>query len=56
MKRKWNKETWRNFKIRQQPIYSDKNTLIQVEGKIEKLPPIVFAGEVRQLKNKLKSS
>ena len=54
MKKKWQKNSWRELSISQQPIYSDKGLLKLVEDKIEKLPPLVFAGEVRSLKEKLK--
>jgi 3-deoxy-7-phosphoheptulonate synthase len=54
MKKKWQKNSWRELSISQQPIYSDKGLLKLVEEKIEKLPPLVFAGEVRSLKDKLK--
>ena len=54
MKKKWQKNSWRKLSISQQPIYSDKDLLKLVEDKIEKLPPLVFAGEVRSLKEKLK--
>jgi 3-deoxy-7-phosphoheptulonate synthase len=54
MKKKWQKNSWRELSISQQPVYSDKDLLKLVENKIEKLPPLVFAGEVRSLKEKLK--
>ena len=54
MKKKWKKNSWRDFNISQQPTYADKKKLKLVEEKIEKLPPLVFAGEVRSLKEKLK--
>ena len=54
MKKKWQKNSWRDLSISQQPTYSDKGLLKLVEDKIEKLPPLVFAGEVRSLKEKLK--
>ena len=54
MKKKWQKNSWRKLSISQQPVYSDKDLLKLVEDKIEKLPPLVFAGEVRSLKEKLK--
>ena len=53
MKKEWNKNSWRKFNIKQQPSYNDSNTLKLVEEKINKLPPLIFAGEVRSLKNKL---
>ena len=39
--------------ILQLPEYSDQNTLKQVEQQLSKLPPLVFAGEVRGLREKL---
>ncbi len=54
MDKNWNKDTWRKLNIRQQPIYEDQSSLKTVEEKIERLPPLVFAGEVRSLKEKLK--
>ena len=54
MEKKWSKNTWRDYVIRQQPIYEDSADLKVVENKINKLPPLIFAGEVRSLKEKLK--
>ena len=54
MEKKWSKSTWRDYNIRQQPLYEDLMSLKKVEEKIEKLPPLIFAGEVRSLKDKLK--
>ncbi len=56
MDKNWNKDTWRKLNIRQQPIYEDQSSLKTVEEKIERLPPLVFAGEVRSLKEKIKKS
>ena len=50
----WNKKSWRKLPIRQQPKYNEIDKVINVEKKLEKFPPLVFAGEVRSLKNKLK--
>ena len=47
----WNKSSWRNFNIKQQPTYPDLSELKKAEEEISKLPPLVFAGEVRKLKN-----
>ena len=47
----WNKSSWRNFNIKQQPTYPDMSELKKTEEEISKLPPLVFAGEVRKLKN-----
>ena len=45
----WTKNSWKNFSIKQQPIYSNQEELNKVLNKLEKLPPLVFAGEVREL-------
>ncbi len=49
----WTKKSWRNFPIKQQPVYPDEKELEQVLSRLEKLPPLVFAGEVRNLKKSL---
>ncbi len=49
----WNPSTWMNKEIKQQPIYPDKEKLLEVEDILSKFPPLVFAGEVRNLKNDL---
>ncbi len=49
----WTKDSWKNFPIKQQPIYPDENELNATLQKLEKLPPLIFAGEVRNLKSKL---
>ncbi|GAB6074048.1 class II 3-deoxy-7-phosphoheptulonate synthase [Nautilia lithotrophica] len=49
----WTKESWRSKPIKQQPTYEDLEKLKQVEKELSKYPPLVFAGEVRNLKNKL---
>jgi len=53
MEIKWKKNSWRNYPISQQPAYDDVGHVNKVEKQIEKLPPLVFADEVRNLKNKL---
>ena len=54
MIKEWNKNSWRKLPIKQQPKYANPSLVLDVEKKLEKLPPLVFAGEVRLLKNKLK--
>lgn len=49
----WNKDSWKKYPIKQQPIYPNQNDLNRVLTKLEKLPPLVFAGEVRNLQNAL---
>ena len=45
--------SWRDFPIKQQPTYPDQDRLIQVEQKLQGFPPLVFAQEIRDLKNNL---
>ncbi|MEJ2062055.1 MAG: 3-deoxy-7-phosphoheptulonate synthase class II, partial [Reinekea sp.] len=49
----WTPESWRNKTIRQLPEYLDKQALANVEEQLSKQPPLVFAGEARQLKEEL---
>ena len=50
---KWSRESWREFNIKQQPTYPDMNQLKSVEKELNNFPPLVFAGEVRKLKDEL---
>lgn len=49
----WNLKNWRNKPIKQQPTYPDLHHLEEVETRLRTVPPLVFAGEVRALKEKL---
>lgn len=49
----WTKDSWKKYPIKQQPVYENLEELTSVVSKLEKLPPLVFAGEVRSLKSKL---
>jgi len=49
----WTPQSWRGKPIVQVPNYPDKDKLIEVEGRLETFPPLVFAGEARQLKQAL---
>ncbi|MAT87702.1 MAG: 3-deoxy-7-phosphoheptulonate synthase class II [Aestuariivita sp.] len=49
----WHKTEWRNLPRVQMPDYSDQESLRNVEKKLGNYPPLVFAGEARQLKAKL---
>ena len=49
----WSRESWREYKILQQPVYPDAAELKSVETKLKGLPPLVFAGEARNLKAEL---
>src|SRR5580704_3150422 len=49
----WTPNTWRDAPIRQQPVYPDPVKLDEMERRIGKYPPLVFAGEARRLKHQL---
>ncbi len=49
----WTPNTWRDRPIRQAPAYPDTAKLHDMERKIGKYPPLVFAGEARRLKEQL---
>ncbi len=49
----WSPESWRKKTIHQMPKYPDERKLAQVEARLAGYPPLVFAGEARQLKKKL---
>ena len=48
--RRWNPGTWRSFPTRQMPEYPDPERLRAVESQLSTYPPLVFAGEVRDLR------
>ncbi len=52
----WNLKSWRSKPIAQQPIYKDQKLLEKVEKELSKYPPLIFAQEVRSLKEKLASA
>jgi 3-deoxy-7-phosphoheptulonate synthase len=49
----WNPSSWRDFPIKQQPIYTDLEKLAKVEKELATYPPLIFAGEAETLKSKL---
>ncbi len=53
MKEKWNPYTWQKKVALHQPDYQNKVELDKVVKRMKKLPPLVFAGEVRDLKKEL---
>ena len=53
---KWSKDSWKNFKIKHIPQYNDPDQLEKALKKLEGFPPLVFAGEVRQLKQRLSNA
>jgi 3-deoxy-7-phosphoheptulonate synthase len=50
---RWSPDSWRSKKIEQAPVYADLAQLDQVEKQLATFPPLVFAGEARELKAKL---
>ncbi len=50
---KWSPESWRHKPILQVPDYPDQAVLKDVESKLATYPPLVFAGEARDLKKSL---
>jgi 3-deoxy-7-phosphoheptulonate synthase len=51
--RPWNPNSWRDCPIRQVPAYPDQAKLNEMELRLGKFPPLVFAGEARRLKEQL---
>ena len=49
----WQKTDWRKKPRIQMPDYTDQDKLKSVENKLAKYPPLVFAGEARNLKAEL---
>lgn len=49
----WDRDSWRNFSINQQPAYPNLDELKNIETKLKALPPLIFAGEARSLKKEL---
>jgi len=46
----WSPTSWRSKPIQQQPQYPDASALTQVEQTLAGYPPLVFAGEARELR------
>lgn len=49
----WTPQTWRDKPAKQLPTYPDQAALQQAEQIMSSMPPLVFAGEARQLKAQL---
>ncbi len=49
----WSPASWRQKPVVQMPTYQDQAALKDVQQQLEQVPPLVFAGEVRQLKRQL---
>ncbi len=53
MAKNWTRESWRGYPIRQQPSYADAAAVEDVEARLDRFPPLVFAGEARNLQSQL---
>jgi 3-deoxy-7-phosphoheptulonate synthase len=53
MPERWTPDSWRNKPIQQVPDYPDRQALADVEKQLATFPPLVFAGEARNLKKQL---
>ena len=49
----WTKKSWKNFEALQQPLWPDVEEYENAVEIIAKLPPLVFAGEIRAMKKDL---
>ena len=49
----WDKKGWRGKPRVQMPTYGNLDELASIESSLEALPPLVFAGEVRNLREQL---
>lgn len=49
----WSRNSWRNKSGLQMPEYPDQEKLDSITAKLASYPPLVFAGEARDLKSKL---
>ena len=49
----WAPDSWRDKSIRQVPVYEDIDRLAEISSQLRTFPPLVFAGEARNLKRTL---
>jgi len=49
----WSPSSWRSFPLQQMPTYDNLRQLADVEARLRSLPPLVFAGEARELRRQL---
>ena len=53
MARSWTPSSWQSFPVSQQPEWPDPGALERAQKQISGFPPLVFAGEARNLQNLL---
>ena len=56
MAERWTPDSWRTRPVLQMPAYPDAKALADVEAQLATFPPLVFAGEARNLKRRLAAS
>jgi len=49
----WTKSSWKSFEARQQPAWPDEKAYNETLSELSELPPLVFAGESRTLREQL---
>mmetsp|Transcript_24540 Transcript_24540/g.38673 ORF Transcript_24540/g.38673 Transcript_24540/m.38673 type:complete len:500 (+) Transcript_24540:54-1553(+) len=49
----WSPSSWRGKDVAQMPVYEDEAELEEVEARLRKVTPLVFAGECRKLQDEL---
>jgi len=49
----WKPDSWKRFEASQQPVWPDNDSLQKVLDELSELPPLVFAGEARNLTQQL---
>jgi 3-deoxy-7-phosphoheptulonate synthase len=49
----WHPNSWRKYPIKQQPTYDNPEAVKRVEQELASYPPLIFAGEARNLKRDL---
>lgn len=52
----WSPRSWRDLPIKQHPKYTNKQELENAEKELKSYPPLVFAGEARNLKERFKEA
>jgi len=50
MAEKWTPSSWRQKPVKQVPVYPHPEAVAEVEARLMRYPPLVFAGEARRLK------
>src|SRR5437899_6660391 len=53
MSERWTPDSWRTKPVLRVPVYADSKALADVEAQLATFPPLVFAGEARNLKKAL---